>query len=168
MLKNKFFAGILKFNDENSRIRIQDPNPDPNPDPLVRGMDPRIRIRIHPKMSWIRNTALKTQYLIFLNQVLKKLAVSREYFYFLAVFRILIGIRRIRLFFGILDVYVPLKRNKHKSLKKKIIFLLASWMSLTKSAGSGSASESVGQRYGSEDPHPDPYQNVTDPEHCFF
>ncbi len=50
-------AGILKFNDENSRIRIQHPDPDPNPDPLVRGMDPRIRIRIHPKMAWIRNTA---------------------------------------------------------------------------------------------------------------
>jgi hypothetical protein len=29
-----------------------DPNLDP--DPLVRGMDPRIRI--HTKMSWIRNT----------------------------------------------------------------------------------------------------------------
>ncbi len=29
----------------------------------------------------------------------------------------------------------------------------------------GSASGSVSQRYGSEDPHPDPYQNVTDPEH---
>jgi hypothetical protein len=30
----------------------------PDPDPLVRGMDPRIRIqiRIHTKMSWIRNT----------------------------------------------------------------------------------------------------------------
>jgi hypothetical protein len=42
VLKNKFFAGILKVNDENSRIRIQDPNPDPDqgPDPLVRGMDP--------------------------------------------------------------------------------------------------------------------------------
>jgi hypothetical protein len=25
-------------------------------DPLVRGMDPWIRIRIHTKMSWIRNT----------------------------------------------------------------------------------------------------------------
>jgi hypothetical protein len=24
---------------------------------LARGMDPRIQIRIHPKMSWIRNTA---------------------------------------------------------------------------------------------------------------
>ncbi len=36
------------------RIRIQDPEPNPDPDPLVRGMDPRIRI--HPKMSWIRNT----------------------------------------------------------------------------------------------------------------
>jgi len=30
----------------------------------------------------------------------------------------------------------------------------------------GSASVSVGQRYESEDPHPDPYQNVTDPQHC--
>ncbi len=38
MLKNLFFAGILKVNDENSSIRIQDP--DPNPDPLVRGVDP--------------------------------------------------------------------------------------------------------------------------------
>jgi hypothetical protein len=47
----------LKVNDENRRIRIEDRDPDPNPDPLVRGMDPRIRIRIHPKMSWIRNTA---------------------------------------------------------------------------------------------------------------
>jgi hypothetical protein len=47
-------AGIMKVNDENSRIRIQDP--DPNPDPLVRGMDPRIRIQIRPKISWIRNT----------------------------------------------------------------------------------------------------------------
>jgi hypothetical protein len=37
-----------------SGSRIQDP--DPEPDPLVRGMDPRIRIRIHPKISWIRNT----------------------------------------------------------------------------------------------------------------
>jgi hypothetical protein len=42
----------LKVNDENSRILIQDPDPDP----LVRGIDPRIQIRIHPKMSWIRNT----------------------------------------------------------------------------------------------------------------
>ncbi len=58
MLKNKFFAGILKVNDENSRIRIQDP--DPNPDPLVRGMDPRIRIRIHLKISWIRYTVSRT------------------------------------------------------------------------------------------------------------
>ncbi len=55
MCLQKVKAGILKVNDENSRIRIQDP--DPNPDPLVRGMDPRIRIRIHAKMSWIRNTA---------------------------------------------------------------------------------------------------------------
>jgi hypothetical protein len=38
LLKNQFFVGFLKVNDENSRTRI--------------------RIRIHTKMSWIRNTGL--------------------------------------------------------------------------------------------------------------
>ncbi len=52
VLKIFLFSGILKVNDENNRIRIIDPDRDP----LVRGMDPRIRIRIHPKMSWISNT----------------------------------------------------------------------------------------------------------------
>jgi hypothetical protein len=47
-----------KVNDENSRIRIRI---DPNPDPLVRGMDPRIQIQIHPKMSWIRNSVLNNR-----------------------------------------------------------------------------------------------------------
>ncbi len=28
-----------------------------DPDPLARDMDPQIRIRIHTKMSWIRDTA---------------------------------------------------------------------------------------------------------------
>jgi hypothetical protein len=37
------FVDILKVNE------------DPDPDSLVRGMDPRIRI--HTKVSWIRNTA---------------------------------------------------------------------------------------------------------------
>jgi hypothetical protein len=37
-------------------MKIEGSNTDPNPDPLVRGMDPRIRIWIHTKMSWIRNT----------------------------------------------------------------------------------------------------------------
>jgi hypothetical protein len=55
MFKQKLhFVGILKVNDENSRIRIR--IQDPDPDPLVRGIDPRIRIRIHSKMTWIRNT----------------------------------------------------------------------------------------------------------------
>ncbi len=31
-----------------------------DPDPLVRGMDPRIRIRIHTIMSWVRNTAFNS------------------------------------------------------------------------------------------------------------
>jgi hypothetical protein len=66
VLKNKFLPSILKVNDKNSRIRIQDPDPDHkpdpdhNPDPLVRGRDPRIRIRIRiriiHKILWIRNT----------------------------------------------------------------------------------------------------------------
>ncbi len=30
-----------------------------DPDPLVTGMDPQIRIRIHTKMSWICNTAIR-------------------------------------------------------------------------------------------------------------
>jgi hypothetical protein len=53
-VKKLFFASILKVNDENNRILIQDPDLDP--DPLVRGIDSRIRI--HTKMSWIRNTAM--------------------------------------------------------------------------------------------------------------
>jgi hypothetical protein len=51
VLKNKFFAGILKVIDENSRVRIQDP------DPLFRGMDPRIRIHTQgfgSGSAWIR------------------------------------------------------------------------------------------------------------------
>ncbi len=44
------WRSMTKIAGSGSRIRIQDPDPDP----LVRGMDPRIRI--HPKMSWIRNT----------------------------------------------------------------------------------------------------------------
>ncbi len=45
---------------------------------------------------------------------------------------------------------------------RKNYFLLASWRVLTKRAGSGAGS--VSQRWGSEDPHPDPYQDVTDPD----
>ncbi len=35
-------------------------DPEPNPDPLVRGVDPRIQIRIRIKISRIRNTATNT------------------------------------------------------------------------------------------------------------
>jgi hypothetical protein len=46
----------LKVNDENSRPRIQDPDPDP----LIRGSwSINQRIRIHTKMSWIRNTGIR-------------------------------------------------------------------------------------------------------------
>jgi hypothetical protein len=38
---------------------------------LVRGMDPRIRIRIHTKMSWIRNTAIQCNKFILLTMQLQ-------------------------------------------------------------------------------------------------
>ncbi len=50
--KKLVFVCILKVNDQNSRIRILDP------DTLVRGMDPRIRI--NTELSWIRNTSFET------------------------------------------------------------------------------------------------------------
>ncbi len=50
------FIGILKVNAKNSRIRI-----DIQIWIRIRGMDPRIQIRIwlHTKMSWICNTAMQ-------------------------------------------------------------------------------------------------------------
>jgi hypothetical protein len=70
------------------------------------------------------------------------------------------------------DVNVPSKSDKQKNLEIKISFfnfLLASWRSLTKIAGSGAGagtkSRPVSQRYGSADPYP--HQNVTDPQHWF-
>ncbi len=53
-LYNFLPPAILNVKDEYLRIRIQDPDPDA----LVRGMDPRILIRLHPKMSCFRNTVL--------------------------------------------------------------------------------------------------------------
>ncbi len=38
---------------------------------LVRGMDPRIWIRIHTKISWIRNTAIQYNKLILLTMQLQ-------------------------------------------------------------------------------------------------
>ncbi len=48
-LKKLFFVGVLKVNDENRRIRI--------------------RIRIHTKMSWIRNTAQQNFILVWTGRV---------------------------------------------------------------------------------------------------
>jgi hypothetical protein len=63
------------------------------------------------------------------------------------------------------DVNVASKSNKQKKLCKKINFLLASWRSMTKTAGSGSESGSISQTHGSADPDPDQPQNVMDPQH---
>ncbi len=59
------------------------------------------------------------------------------------------------------DVNVPSKSNKQKNFIKKICFLLASWRSMMKIAGSVSAPGSISQRHESANPH----QNVMDPEH---
>jgi hypothetical protein len=58
-------------------------------------------------------------------------------------------------------IFYLTKSNIQKKLCYKISFLLASWRSMTKITGSGS----ISQRHGSEDPDPDPPQNVMDPEH---
>jgi hypothetical protein len=44
-----------------TKIAGSGPDLNPDPDPLVKGMDPRIRIRIwiHTKMSWNRNIGKK-------------------------------------------------------------------------------------------------------------
>jgi hypothetical protein len=47
--KNLFFVGILNVNDENRRIRIQDPDPDP----LVRSMDPPHQNVLNPQ-HWMK------------------------------------------------------------------------------------------------------------------
>ncbi len=68
------------------------------------------------------------------------------------------------------DVKVPSKSTMQKNFLKVFSFLLASWRSMMKIEGSGSASGSasgsgsISQRHGSADP--DPHQNVMDPEHC--
>ncbi len=49
--KNKFLLKSWK-----SLTKKQDPDPNPDPDPLVRGIDPRIRIRFRTKISWTRYT----------------------------------------------------------------------------------------------------------------
>ncbi len=45
-------VGILKVNDESSRIRIQDSDPNPNPDQLVRGMDPDPHQNVMDPQHW--------------------------------------------------------------------------------------------------------------------
>jgi hypothetical protein len=51
-LKNNFLVGILKVNDENSRIRNRIRIHKSEAWPRI-----QIRIRIHIKMLWFRNTA---------------------------------------------------------------------------------------------------------------
>ncbi len=57
---------------------------------------------------------------------------------------------------------MPSKSNKQKNFGKTY-FLLASCQPLTNKAGSGAGS--VSKWYGSADLDPNPYQNVTDPQH---
>ncbi len=49
------------------------------------------------------------------------------------------------------------------------IFLSLSWRSLTKMAGSGvRAGSNPDSDSGTAETYPDPYQNITDPQHCFL
>jgi hypothetical protein len=50
-----YIIEMIKLSDRFRLPRSSVADPDPNPDPLVRGLD--TQIRIHIKMSWIRNTA---------------------------------------------------------------------------------------------------------------
>jgi hypothetical protein len=50
------FENDVKVPSKSNTHLDRDPAPNPDPDLSGRGMDPRIRIRIHNKMSWIRNT----------------------------------------------------------------------------------------------------------------
>jgi hypothetical protein len=63
------------------------------------------------------------------------------------------------------DVNVPTVRKKGEKVEKKLIF--AGILKATEErAGSGSGSRIHNPVYGSE--YPDPYQNVTDPEHWWL
>jgi hypothetical protein len=76
----------------------------------------------------------------------------------------------------ILEKWCKCAFRRYGNKQKKIYWL--SWRSLTKIAGSesasgsvsgsGSGSESINQKYGSADPDPDPYQNFMDPQHWFI
>jgi hypothetical protein len=66
---------------------------------------------------------------------------------------------------------LSLKNEENVPSKSTVIskknFLLASWRSMTKIAGSWAGAGSVSQRYGSAytGTYPHPYQNVLDPQH---
>jgi hypothetical protein len=64
--------------------------------------------------------------------------------------------------FYLVNVNVPSKGSEKKILGKNLFFV--GILPLTKRAGSGAGSGTVSQWYGSSDP--DPYQNVTGPQHC--
>ncbi len=102
------------------------------------------RIRIHLSKVWIRIRILLSS--------CKNSKKNLDSYYFVTLFDCL-SLKN--------EVNVPSKSNKQKKLCFKISFLLASWRSMTKIAGSGS----ISQRHGSADP--DPPQNVMDPQHCF-
>ncbi len=61
------FKLVFCWHFEGQLLKLQDPDPHPDPDTSVRGMDPRmkIRIRIHTKMSWIRNSGIKILAIFF-------------------------------------------------------------------------------------------------------
>ncbi len=102
---------------------------------------PRIRIRIHPKMSWIRNTGQMywsgSGSFYHQAKIVGKALIP-------AVLRLLLNFLSLKS-----DVNVPYLQ---KVISRKtfffISFLLPSWRPMTKTAGPGS----ISQRHGSADP----------------
>jgi hypothetical protein len=84
-----------------------------------------------------------------------KKKVGKTWFLLFCDFFLILYLRKL------IEMY--LQKVISKKTLKKTNFLQASCWLLTKKEGSRSGS----QRRGSADPDPDPYQNVTDPQHCW-
>ncbi len=112
-----------------------------------------IRIRIHQSEVWIRLWVR----IWILQSPSKKNKKNLDSYCFATSFWIYI-------FENDAHVYsVPSKCNKQKNFLKNYFFVGILGRSMTKIAGSGSASGLISQRHGSADP--DPPQNVMDPQH---
>ncbi len=129
-------SSALRYRTEGTGQRVQDRGgvPDPDPDPPDPQCFRASRIRIRIFLSASKNS--------------KK---NLDSYCFVTSFRLFI-----------FEKWCKFKSNKQKNILKNC-FLLASWRSMTKIAGSGS----ISQKHESADldSDPNPHQNVMDTEH---